>query len=73
MTNWIQLMGWGARGVLAVLFILSIWSVAIMFERRKAFKEKVGTAKIGDAKKFIENKNWGALSAWADANPSYLS
>ncbi len=66
-------MGWGARGVLLVLLLLSIWSVAIMFERKKAFKEKAGTAKIQDAKKFIEAKNWSALRAWADANPSYLA
>jgi len=73
MTNWILLMGWGARAVLLVLFLLSIWSVSIMFERRKAFKVVTGTAKIQDAKKFIEAKNWAALKAWADANPSYLA
>jgi len=66
-------MGWGARGVLVILLILSIWSVSIMLERKKAFREKAGTAKINDAKKLIENKNWAALKAWADANPSYLS
>ncbi len=66
-------MGWGARGVLFVLFILSIWSVSIMFDRKKAFKEKTGTAKIQDAKKLIESSNWPALKAWADANPSYLA
>ena len=73
MTNWILLMGWGARGVLFILFLLSIWSVSIMFDRKKAFKEKIGTAKVQDAKKFIETKNWSALKAWADANPSYVS
>ena len=66
-------MGWGARGVLVVLLILSIWSVAIMFERKKAFKEKLGTAKSQDAKKFILEKNWSALKAWTEANPSYLA
>lgn len=73
MTNWILLMGWGARGVLIVLFLLSIWSVGIMLERKKAFKEKAGTAKIQDARKLIQEKNWSALKAWADANPSYLA
>jgi biopolymer transport protein ExbB/TolQ len=73
MTNWILLMGWGARGVLFVLFLLSIWSVSIMFDRKKAFKEKIGTAKVQDAKKFIEAKNWSALKAWAEANPSYVA
>ncbi len=66
-------MGWGARGVLFVLFLLSIWSVSIMFDRKKAFKEKIGTAKVQDAKKFIEAKNWSALKAWAEANPSYVA
>ena len=44
-----------------------------MFERKKAFREKAGIAKIQDAKKFITEKNWAALKAWADANPSYLA
>ncbi len=44
-----------------------------MFERKKAFREKTGSAKIQDAKKFITEKNWAALKAWADANPSYLA
>ena len=65
-------MAWGARIVLVILLLLSIWSVSIMFERKKTFNESKGTAKINDAKKLIENKNWGALKAWADANPSYL-
>lgn len=73
MTNWILLMGWGARAVLVVLFLLSIWSVAIMFDRKKAFKEKAGTAKIQDAKNLIRNRNWNGLKSWADAHPSYFS
>ncbi len=73
MTNWILLMGWGARGVLIVLFMLSIWSVSIMFDRKKAFKEKIGTAKIQDAKKYIETKNWKALQTWANENPSFIA
>jgi biopolymer transport protein ExbB/TolQ len=66
-------MGWGARGVLVVLLLLSVWSVSIMFERKKTFKDKTGTAKSADAKKFILEKNWPALKAWADANPSYVA
>lgn len=65
-------MGWGARGVLIVLFLLSIWSVSIMLERKKAFKEKLGKTKIEDAKKLILEKNWSGLKTWAHQNPSYL-
>ncbi len=73
MTNWIELMGWGARGVMAVLFLLSIWSVAIMIERRQVFKNEIGNAKIEEAKKLINSKNWELLKSWAENNPSFLA
>ncbi len=66
-------MGWGARGVLVVLLFLSVWSVAIMFDRKRVFKNEIGAARPEDAKKFINAKDWSALKAWASANPSVIS
>ena len=71
MTNWVEVMGWGARGVLIVLLALSIWSVGIMIDRRRVFKEEIGTAKASEAKKMIHNKNWDLLKSWAESNPSF--
>jgi biopolymer transport protein ExbB len=72
MANWIELMSFGARGVLVVLFILSIWSVGIMFDRKRVFNAEVGQAKPNEAKKMIQNKNWDLLRSWAENNPSYV-
>ena len=73
MANWVELMGLGARGVLVILLMLSIWSVSIMFDRRRVFKNEVGQAKPSDAKKLIQNKDWTGLKTWADMNPSMVS
>lgn len=73
MTNWVELMGWGARAILAILFVLSIWSVAIMFDRRGAFRELVGKSNSEEAKKFIDSKNWTGLRDWAIRNPGIVS
>ena len=73
MVNWIEFMGWAARAVLLLLFCLSIWSVAIMFDRKGAFKELIGKAEANEARKFIEAKNWSGLKDWAIRNPGILS
>lgn len=73
MINWIDFMGWAARVVLVLLFGLSVWSVAIMFDRRNAFKELLGKADANEARKFIEAKNWSGLKDWAIRNPGIIS
>jgi biopolymer transport protein ExbB/TolQ len=73
MENWVNLMGLGARAVLVVLFLLSIWSVAIMFDRRKVFKSELTQHKPDDLRNFIQTKNWDALRTWAKANPSFMA
>ncbi|HMQ11147.1 MAG TPA: MotA/TolQ/ExbB proton channel family protein [Oligoflexia bacterium] len=37
MPVWMIIIEWLARGVLLVLFVLSVWSIAIMFDRKKYF------------------------------------
>jgi biopolymer transport protein ExbB/TolQ len=66
-------MGLGARCVMAILFLLSIWSVAIMIDRRRVFKNEIGSAKTEEAKKLIRANNWDLLKSWADNNPSFLA
>jgi biopolymer transport protein ExbB len=72
MANWIQLMGLGARIIMGVLLVLSVWSVGIMIDRRKVFNKELSGVKAGDGKKFIEAKNWSALKGWAEGNPSFV-
>lgn len=66
-------MGFGARVVMVVLVLLSIWSVAIMIDRRAVFKKELGTGKLDEAKKLIQSNNWESLKMWAHANPSFIS
>jgi biopolymer transport protein ExbB/biopolymer transport protein TolQ len=73
MSNWIQLMGWGARGIMAILLVLSVWSVAIMLDRRKAFRSGLAGATFADLKPKIEGLNGANLLEWAQSNPSFLS
>ena len=73
MANWIQLMGLGARFIMVVLLFLSVWSVGIMIDRRRVFSKELGRVRATDGKKFIDAKNWAALKAWAEGNPSFIS
>jgi len=66
-------MGLGARGVMIILLILSIWSVAIMIDRRQVFKRELGPSRIDELKKIIGAKNWDLLKSWAESNPSYVA
>lgn len=73
MANWIQFMGLGARGVMVILLLLSIWSVAIMIDRRQVFKRELGNVKFDEVKKIINAKNWDLLKSWAESNPSFVA
>lgn len=44
-----------------------------MIDRRSVFKKELGGAKLEDGKKFVAAKDWVALKAWAEANPSVMS
>jgi biopolymer transport protein ExbB/TolQ len=73
MANWIQFMGFGTRLIMLVLLMLSVWSVGIMIDRRKVFNKELGSVSSAAGKKFIHDKNWAALKAWAEGNPSFIS
>lgn len=73
MATWIELMGWGTRFILVLLLLLSIWSVAIMFDRRAAFKSILGPVQPEEAKRQISSKNWSAVKAWAESSQGLYS
>lgn len=58
-------MGWGAKAVMALLFGLSFWSVAIMFDRHRALKSAIGLDDAKAARALIASRDWKGLSAWA--------
>ncbi len=66
-------MGLGARGVLFVLLLLSIWSVGIMIDRRRAFRKEIGQVNLEDAKNLIHAKKWDSLKSWAEGHPSFAA
>jgi biopolymer transport protein ExbB/TolQ len=73
MANWIQLMGWGARAIMLILLVLSVWSVAIMLDRKKVFRAELAGATLDELKMRIESSNGSSLKEWADKNPSFLA
>src|SRR4051812_29412639 len=75
--GWILATQWASRGVLIVLVILSIWSVAIMVDRFRVFggTEQLRGA-LDDARRLIADRNWAGLRDWtmkSSADASALS
>jgi biopolymer transport protein ExbB/TolQ len=74
--GWIIATQYASRGVLLVLIALSVWSVAIMVDRWRAFKgltqsspsatpaSGIGQA-IEEARKLILARDWGQLERWS--------
>jgi biopolymer transport protein ExbB/biopolymer transport protein TolQ len=73
MANWVQLMGWGARAIMLVLLVLSVWSVAIMLDRRKVFRSELAGVTLDELKMRIESSYGAGLKDWAEKNPSFLA
>ena len=66
-------MGWGARAIMLVLLVLSVWSVAIMLDRRKVFRTKLAGVTLDELKMRIESSNASTLKEWAEKNHSFLA
>jgi biopolymer transport protein ExbB/TolQ len=64
MANWIQLMGF--------LLVLSVWSLAIIIDRRQVFRRELSEFSMDDLKKLISSKNWEALRSWAESRKDYI-
>jgi biopolymer transport protein ExbB len=73
--GWITATQYASRAVLLVLLGLSVWSVAIMVDRYRAFKGEAGA--LEDARKLIAARDWKGLELWvrkaADENTWNLS
>lgn len=65
MTTWIVVVGWISKGVLVLLVGLSVWSIAIMFDRIRLFRQLDREDQAEDAVRLIRVKNWQELARWA--------
>lgn len=72
MAGWILVVEWLSRFVLLGLVGLSIWSVTIILERRKFFKNLKNTDASGDLEKWIRSSNREAVLKWTQASSEDL-
>ncbi len=71
MSSWILIVEWVARLILLMMLGLSIWSIAIIIERRKFFKNLEELEAVGDgALSWITQGMSSELKAWAHSNQS---
>ena len=66
MDIWILIAHWGARLTLILLFGLSIWSVAIMIERWKFYRELMKLDRLSEAQELAQRGDLAALRTWAN-------
>lgn len=65
--SWIILTQIGSKAVLTLLILLSVWSVAIIWERARALKRLGAQDATLDAEKLIRAKDWAGLKKWAQS------
>ncbi len=67
---WILFIGWATKAVLLLLAGLSVWSVSILIDRKRKFKEALGTPESDQARQFIRTLDHVSLKKWAEGNQS---
>lgn len=72
MAGWIIVVEWLSRGVLLGLVGLSVWSVAIILERRKFFQNLQMEDSLDDLEKLVKNKDKEKLLDWVKSRPEHL-
>ncbi|MGK5087056.1 MotA/TolQ/ExbB proton channel family protein [Bdellovibrionota bacterium FG-2] len=73
MPLWIIATLWMSRLVLVVLLGLSIWSIAIMIERRRTLRDLQSSDPFLEAQDLIRSRNWEKLSDWTKARTGLRS
>jgi biopolymer transport protein ExbB len=56
-------------GVLALLFALSIWSIAIMIDRKRALSHEKSESTLEKLRAMIARRDRAAIQKWCEANP----
>ena len=65
---WLTLVEWISRGILFLLIALSVWSISIILERRKFFKNIESLDVNDNIFKWIKSGAQGPLNEWAQKN-----
>ncbi len=65
--TWILVFEWAARAVLLLLFALSIWSIAIIIDRRRALKQVEQEAGSDQIRAWISKGEFQSLSSWSSS------
>ena len=65
MATWVIAAQWAARLVLILLLGLSVWSVSIMIDRRRAFRAAGEPGAGEEARKLIGSRDWAGLGQWS--------
>lgn len=60
---------WLERGILAMLFVLSVWSVAIMIDRRRTLRRESIESDLSDLRKALVRRDAKAIKDWQQAHP----
>ena len=68
--TWILIVSWTAKLVLVVLALLSVWSVAIIVDRRKVLGKFLDSSSADAIRAAIRARDSGAVKAWAEKGES---
>lgn len=68
MSSWLIIVEWSARGILLLLVGLSVWSISIILERRKFFKQLEASDANPNLSQWIKAGSKDKLLEWASQN-----
>lgn len=68
MDVWLMIATWFERGVLALLLALSIWSIAIMIDRRRIFRREISTSDLDELRSLLIGRKVEGVKAWLAAH-----
>ncbi len=66
---WLSIATWLERGILALLFALSIWSIAIMIDRRRALRSEKRDEDLLTLQDNISRGDVAGIKKWIEAHP----
>ncbi len=70
---WILFIGWATKAVLLFLAGLSVWSVSILIDRKRKFKELFLNEGSNEVRELIRSENLPGIKKWAAENNSLQS
>ena len=69
MSLWINIATAFEYSILGLLFLLSIWSISIIIDRRRFFAGETGSLKLEDLRRALKSQDTAAVQAWKLSHP----